>query len=238
MDRTEQREHQYLALPTAASVVHIRLVGAPPDPLASNDMRKTLEDVAHSLATFAPIYAMDDFGVPVQISLAELVDGKFTRGAHVFVTRTGKEYRRLVVQRGEMETAIALLKTGAKQRPRRILIIDDASDAALSLSLLLEAMAHAAAYVTEPAKALAVAKTFRPDIAFIDLTMPDLDGYHVAQLFRAEPELRMVTLIAISGHGLPDDRARTRKAGFDAHMLKPTDAALIESILTQFDAQP
>ena len=71
MDRTEQREHQYLALPTAASVVHIRLVGAPPDPLASNDMRKTLEDVAHSLATFAPIYAMDDFGVPVQISLAE-----------------------------------------------------------------------------------------------------------------------------------------------------------------------
>ena len=110
MERTAQREIQYLALPTAAAVVHIQIVGAPPDALAPAQMRKTLEDVAHSLATLARVYTMDGSEIATEISATDLVDGQFTRGAHVFVTKTGKEYRRLVIQRGEMEAAITILR--------------------------------------------------------------------------------------------------------------------------------
>jgi hypothetical protein len=110
MDRSGQRGLQYLALPTAASVVQIQLVGTPPDASAPIEMRKTLEDVAHSLASLARIYSMDELsGVATEIPASELIYGTFTRGAHAFVTKSGKEYRRLVVQRVEMEAAILIL---------------------------------------------------------------------------------------------------------------------------------
>src|SRR5437016_4633540 len=111
MDRSGQRGLQYLALPTAASVVHIQLAGTPPDASAPIEMRRTLEDVAHSLASLARIYSMDELsGVVTEIPAGELIDGTFTRGAHAFVTKSGKEYRRLVVQRVEVEAAISILR--------------------------------------------------------------------------------------------------------------------------------
>lgn len=115
-----------------------------------------------------------------------------------------------------------------------MLVVDDDHDTAQIFAALIEAMHHKAAYVTDPLKAIALARTFRPDIAFLDLGMPKMDGYALAQAFRAMPELSGLALVAVSGHDEPRDRARSRQAGFDAHVGKPLDAPLLESILAQF----
>ena len=118
---------------------------------------------------------------------------------------------------------------------RRILVVDDDRDMGETLVALLKLMGHEAAYVANPLQALEAALAFRPQITFLDLTMPLLDGYALAQEFGGHPELEEMPLVALSGRGSPEDRARSRKAGFDAHVRKPLDESLLESILAQFD---
>jgi hypothetical protein len=108
-------ELQFLALPTAATVVYIGVTGKRPPAPQIGRMSETLNDVAHAIATVVPIYTSDAAGLPVEIPFADIIDGKFLRSAHVLVLRDGKELRNLVVQRRDMETAAALLK-GAKVR--------------------------------------------------------------------------------------------------------------------------
>lgn len=120
------------------------------------------------------------------------------------------------------------------KRSRRVLVVDDDADTAQIFAALIETMQHQAAYVTNPATAVEVARSFRPDIAFLDLGMPNLDGYALARILRAMPELSGLALVAVSGHDQPQDRTRSRQAGFDAHVGKPLDTPLLESILAQF----
>lgn len=120
------------------------------------------------------------------------------------------------------------------KRTRKVLVVDDDPDMAETLTVLVRLMGHEARCVTRSTDALDVAKSVRPDIAFVDLGMPKIDGYALARLFRETPELKDTTLVALSGHGLAEDRARARHAGFDAHVMKPVDPPLIESILAQF----
>lgn len=116
MDRRTSRDRQYLALPTAAAELHFRLFGVPPNALRPPIMRAALEQVARSILPFARICTMGDSGLPVEIRLGELAGGMFTAGAHAFVTKTGKEYRGLVVQRGEMGAAVPLIRQAALKR--------------------------------------------------------------------------------------------------------------------------
>lgn len=120
---------------------------------------------------------------------------------------------------------------------RRVLVVDDDADMAETLAMLLRLMGHEARCVTRSTDAIDVAKSLRPDIAFVDLGMPKIDGYALARMFRETPELRETALVAVSGHGRPEDRARSRHAGFDAHVVKPVDPPLMESILAQFDSR-
>lgn len=124
--------------------------------------------------------------------------------------------------------------TKSPHRARRVLVVDDDADTAMTFAALIESMQHNAAYVTRSVEALGLALAFRPEIVFLDLGMPRLDGYSLAQMFRATPELSAVALVAVSGHDQPKDRERSRQAGFDAHVAKPLDAQLLESILIQF----
>ena len=126
------------------------------------------------------------------------------------------------------------VEPSAPRRTRRVLVVDDDADMVLSLTTLLRVMGHEATGVTKAADALDAARYFRADIVFLDLGMPDVDGYALAGIFRTTPHVSGVTLVAVSGHGLPVERARARVAGFDAHVLKPIDPPLIESILAQF----
>ena len=114
----------------------------------------------------------------------------------------------------------ALAAIAAQGAASRILIVDDNQDAAETLALLLEELGHVTHVVLESPKAVAAALVFQPDLAFLDLGMPYLDGFELARQLRATPALGHVRLTALSGWGTDDDRVRTRGAGFDDHLTK------------------
>jgi CheY-like chemotaxis protein len=114
---------------------------------------------------------------------------------------------------------------------RRVLVVDDNEDAAASLSLLLEVMGHEIYTAYDGLEALTTAAMFRPDVILLDLGMPKLNGYEAARQMREQPWGKQVTLIAITGWGQERDQRRTQEAGFDHHLVKPVDPALLESLL-------
>jgi CheY-like chemotaxis protein len=113
----------------------------------------------------------------------------------------------------------------------RVLVVDDLPDAAESLARVLQAMGHEAVYVTQASKALEAARRMQPHIAFLDLGMPEMDGFTLARLFRAEFGFEALRLVAITAWGRTEDRAASRQAGFDAHVTKPAEMEIIDSIL-------
>jgi signal transduction histidine kinase len=113
----------------------------------------------------------------------------------------------------------------------RVLIADDNVDALESLAMLIEDMGHDTRTAHDGAEALAASAAFRPDVAFLDVGMPKLNGYEVGQRIRAEPWGDKVVLIALTGWGQPDDRRRSTEAGFDQHLVKPATVELIEKAL-------
>ncbi|HEX5648015.1 MAG TPA: PAS domain S-box protein [Steroidobacteraceae bacterium] len=116
--------------------------------------------------------------------------------------------------------------------PRRVLVADDNRDAADSLAMLLGAMGHEVEVAYEGHAALALLREFRPDVALLDIGMPGLDGYEIARRLREQPSLRQTRLIALTGWGQMDDKARAAAAGFDLHLTKPADIGAIEAILS------
>jgi CheY-like chemotaxis protein/anti-sigma regulatory factor (Ser/Thr protein kinase) len=119
---------------------------------------------------------------------------------------------------------------GARVR-RRILVADDNRDSAEMLATSLEVLGHEVAMAHDGEQAVSLVETFHPDVAFLDLGMPKLDGYSAARRIREEPWGRNVLLVAVTGWGQDDDKKRSRQAGFDAHLVKPVDLAEIESLL-------
>jgi PAS domain S-box-containing protein len=116
---------------------------------------------------------------------------------------------------------------------RRIMIVDDNVDAALSVEKLLKLWGHDVKTAYNGAEALAMARTFRPQIVLLDIGMPGMSGYEVAKQLRADPEFSGVVITALTGYGQAEDRRRSREAGFDHHLTKPPDpdalAALIDA---------
>jgi CheY-like chemotaxis protein len=114
---------------------------------------------------------------------------------------------------------------------RRIVVADDNEDSAESFAMLLSFSGHEVRIAHDGAAALDAVRNFRPDVAFLDIGMPGLTGYEVAEAVRAEPWGREVTLIAVTGWGQPDDRMRAHAAGFDRHLVKPIDPAEVDRLL-------
>jgi signal transduction histidine kinase len=111
----------------------------------------------------------------------------------------------------------------ADARARRILVVDDNRDAAEALATLLELEGHEARISLDPMDALALAEQFRPEVAILDIGLPRLDGHTLGKRLRDQPGLAQLRLVALTGYGLPDDRARSLEAGFAAHLVKPVD---------------
>ena len=119
----------------------------------------------------------------------------------------------------------------APMRPQRVLLVDDNVDAARSLAELLRSDGHDARYVANGAKALELAVQWRPEVVLLDIGMPGMDGYEVAQRLRALSAERPPRIIAVTGWGHDADRERSRAAGFDIHLVKPVDPAQLARAL-------
>jgi CheY-like chemotaxis protein len=113
----------------------------------------------------------------------------------------------------------------------RVLVVDDNMDAAESLGLLLEDAGHQVRTAYDGPTALEVAAVFRPNIALLDIGLPDIDGYEVAKRIRQHPDLSGVVLIAMTGYGKETDKLRSHDAGFNHHLVKPADFGKVKEIL-------
>jgi PAS domain S-box-containing protein len=114
-------------------------------------------------------------------------------------------------------------RAGKSVAPRRILVVDDNEDAALMLAELLDAHGHEIRTAFDGPSALRIAGEFQPDVAVLDIGLPVMDGYELAQRLRSTPALADLRLIAVTGYGQDSDRARSRDAGFAAHLAKPVE---------------
>lgn len=113
---------------------------------------------------------------------------------------------------------------------RRILVVDDNEDAAAMLADLLQAWGHEVSTVGDGPAALAAVAEQHPEMVLLDLGLPGMSGYEVAQRLRASGE-KDLRIVAVSGYGQPEDIARARAAGCDAHLAKPVDLVALEHLL-------
>ncbi len=114
----------------------------------------------------------------------------------------------------------------------RILVVDDYTDAAESLTMLLQAEGHEVEMANCGIKAIELAQVFHPQVVLLDIGLPDLDGYEVAKRLRALPETRNAILIALTGYGQTEDREFSKSAGFNYHLLKPLNFEELSTLLT------
>jgi signal transduction histidine kinase len=114
---------------------------------------------------------------------------------------------------------------------RRVLVVDDNVDAAESLGLLLRFLGADVEVAHDGPSALERMQPFRPELVLLDIGMPGMDGYEVAARIRALPSNGDVTVIALTGWGQSEDRARSHAAGFDRHLVKPVDIDTLEALL-------
>jgi signal transduction histidine kinase len=123
--------------------------------------------------------------------------------------------------------AIAL----AGQRRRRVLIVDDNRDAADSLGALLQVLGAEVRVVHSGPNALETLERFKPEVVFLDIGMPEMDGYEVARRIRGRDEWRALRLVALTGWGQERDRRLSKAAGFDHHLIKPADVETLQAVL-------
>ena len=116
-------------------------------------------------------------------------------------------------------------------RRYRILVADDNEDAVTTLALLLRHLGHDVRTAENGAQAVAVATTFQPEVALLDVGMPELDGHEACRRIRAQPGGDTMVLVAVSGWGQDEDKRRARDAGFQHHLVKPVDPAALAALL-------
>ncbi|MGF6182119.1 PAS domain S-box-containing protein [Massilia sp. UYP32] len=122
---------------------------------------------------------------------------------------------------------------GGGEAGLKVLVVDDNVDAALTLSMILEASGHVTRVAHDGYGALEAAREFRPRVAFLDIGMPGMSGYDTARAIRAMEELDGVVLVALTGWGAESDRQRSSEAGFNHHLTKPVQLAVVEELLAR-----
>jgi signal transduction histidine kinase len=124
----------------------------------------------------------------------------------------------------EASVAVPVRPTPAQAaQGKRILLVDDNEDAAASLGEYLSLSGNTVVVVNDPIAALAAVAGLRPEIAILDLGLPVMDGYELAERLRKDPASAQCRLIALSGYGQEADKLRSRRAGFELHLVKPVE---------------
>jgi CheY-like chemotaxis protein len=125
----------------------------------------------------------------------------------------------------------------ADTRKRRILIIEDSYDAAITSRMILEREGHEVRVAENGNAGVAVAHEFLPQVILCDIGLPGIDGYQVARMLRQDPILAGIYLVALTGYGRDADKRRAREAGFDRHMTKPIDFSMLRQTLSGIPAE-
>jgi CheY-like chemotaxis protein len=134
-----------------------------------------------------------------------------------------------------------IVNRGAQPEPysgHRILVVDDNRDAAEAMASLLELEGNEAHVAHDGNAAIEAANALRPGVVLLDIGLPGLNGYEVASRIRQEPWGGSVLLVALTGWGHPEDRARSEEAGFDHHLVKPVELAVLTELLARHAALP
>ena len=202
-------------------------VGIPPDALG-----EMFELFAQGRRSIARSEGGLGLGLTIARTLVELHGG--TIAAKSEGEGQGAEFIVRLPAATAQEQSIRVTTSAATPAPlqnTRVLVVDDHVDTALSLARLLRARKNTVEVAHEGHGALSAAEAFQPDIILLDLGLPGIDGYEVAEKLRASEKSRHATIIAISGYGQEEDRRRSAEVGIDHHLVKPVSFAQLESLL-------
>ena len=111
----------------------------------------------------------------------------------------------------------------AAERPRSVLVVEDNADVREALRWLLESEGHSVRTARSWREAIELTLQSSPDVALVDIGLPEMDGYELARHLRATPRGAAIRLVALTGYGRPEDRQRAREAGFEVHLVKPVE---------------
>jgi DNA-binding response OmpR family regulator len=128
-------------------------------------------------------------------------------------------------------SSIKLPKRAARQTSRRILVVEDNGDIAESLKIILARDGHAVSVARDGAIALEMLPTFEPEVVFLDIGLPDMDGFELARRMRAQSKRADLLIVALSGYGEEAHRRLSKEAGCDEHLVKPIHPDILRSFL-------
>ena len=133
----------------------------------------------------------------------------------------------------QMADANPMTAAAVKTTPKRfrILVVDDNHDSALSLAMMLSIMGHETRTAHDGESAVATAESFLPEVVLLDIGLPKLNGYEVAQRIREQEWGTSMFLIAVTGWGQEEDRQRSSEVGLNVHMVKPVEPSALEKLL-------
>lgn len=119
---------------------------------------------------------------------------------------------------------------------RRILVVDDYPNAAEGLARWLRRMGNDVRTALDGIEGIQLAEEFRPEIVLLDLGMPKLGGYETAERIRSQPWGERMMLVALTGWAQEEEQQSLRKAGFNAHLVKPVDRKALAALLAKYEA--
>ncbi|MCC6533291.1 MAG: response regulator [Burkholderiales bacterium] len=216
----------------AQALIEIQDNGRGIDPAA---MQRLFEPSTHAERVSKGAHDGLGIGLTVVRGLVEMHGGKVQahseglgRGSRFSVYLPLLETAHELAQPGAAPPAAAPLFSGGALR---ILVVDDNEDSAESMSLLLQCDGHDIGTAYSGETALRLADTLRPDVVLLDIGMPGMMGYEVAQRLRCQNGLDSTMLIAVTGYGRESDVAQARAAGFDHHLVKPIDYDKLRALL-------
>lgn len=125
----------------------------------------------------------------------------------------------------------------SQTQPRRILVVDDHVDGAETLAMLLAYEGHMTQVAHSGPEALSTAALFLPEVVFLDIGLPGMNGFEVAKTLRMDERFRRAILVALTGWGSDSDRRQSKEAGFDFHLTKPVEGAQIEKLFSEISSR-
>ena len=143
---------------------------------------------------------------------------------------------RLAQDNGKLATQSESPQSTRRDRPLRLLVVDDNTDAAEMLGAFMESAGHRVSIEYEPFQAMERARLEAPDVCLLDIGLPGMDGNQLARSLRCMPHMSRATLIAVTGYGKEFDRDTSIAAGFDYYFVKPADPVALIALLEKIDA--